>query len=550
MSSFCVLENLIRKNHNIKGFPILLRRKQTARMIISYTHPYDLTQTPIFADTERDFERIPVNSSGYIESNKFLVSLWNQVNTHICPQHCTDRAPWAYFPGKYVGKKISVSVLGFCQTSIGELYYALEYHKKGNIDSLLVMRPTSKLKREEVIKLTLLVNNAKACIDKTECFLCKANILTKLKNIRFAEYNASNFSIIPSDGGFYFFFYVNAIDKFEAEQQALERLYEICAFLTVETNIYCSFEEFTVTENELLPKSQSISPFIEDYLDYYPSVNNWLICISSYAYNFINENILSIGRFEKRSEIEKFFISACKHLQIGVETELKIGEVAIASIPFRTISLTKRDQRNKVEYMTSALMSYLSAIECATATETNHETCKECGAVIYKIANRVRNLSTVFLGEHLGKVFHKLYTYRSKFLHTGRMASDANVIRTIPLLSESSETGVKEYGNVTIKIDGKICSVSISNIREWTTYILRCFYQKRILGRVYFANVFDNRQKITLDDFPLTIKAISPEGGKQMKKMFVRTDTFKYKLHTIYTLVVVKLKRIFNRLKY
>ena len=35
-----------------------------------------------------------------------------------------------------------------------------------------------------------------------------------------------------------------------------------------------------------------------------------------------------------------------------------------------------------------------------------------------------------------------------------------------------------------------------------------------------------------------------------MKKIFVRTDTFKYKLHTIYTLVMAKLKRIRNRLKY
>ena len=42
-------------------------------MIISYTHPYELTQTPMFADTEKDFEKIPVKSSGYIESNKFLV---------------------------------------------------------------------------------------------------------------------------------------------------------------------------------------------------------------------------------------------------------------------------------------------------------------------------------------------------------------------------------------------------------------------------------------------------------------------------------------------
>ena len=57
-------------------------------------------------------------------------------------------------------------------------------------------------------------------------------------------------------------------------------------------------------------------------------------------------------------------------------------------------------------------MSYLSAIECATAAEGHHETCKECGAVIYKIANRVRNLSAEFLGDDLGKVFHKLYSYR------------------------------------------------------------------------------------------------------------------------------------------
>ena len=203
-------------------------------MIISYTYPYELTRTPMFADTEKDFEKIPVKTSGYIESNKFLVSLWNQVNTHICPKHCVDRAPWAYFPGKYIGKKTSVSVLGFCQTSIGELYIALEYHKKGDIDSLLVMRPISKLKHEEIKRLTLLINDAVACIDKTKRFLCKANVFAKLKRIRFAEYHASNFSIIPHDGGFDFFFYVNAIDKFEAEQQALERLYELCAFLTVE----------------------------------------------------------------------------------------------------------------------------------------------------------------------------------------------------------------------------------------------------------------------------------------------------------------------------
>ena len=220
-----------------------------------------------------------------------------------------------------------------------------------------------------------------------------------------------------------------------------------------------------------------------------------------------------------------------------------MGDVAIAGIPFGTIGLTKRDQRNKVEHMTSALMSYLSAIECATAAEGHHETCKECGAVIYKIANRVRNLSAEFLGDDLGKVFHKLYSYRSKFLHTGRMASDANIVRTIPLLSESSETGVKEFGNVAIKVDGNILSFNVSNIREWTTYILRCYYQKRILGRNTFANVFNDRRELSLTDFPLRITAISPEGGEQMKKIFIKTDTHRFKIRRFITHVIQGLKR-------
>lgn len=145
-------------------------------MIISYVYPFDLTQTLMFADTEKDFEKITVNTFGYVDSNKFLVSLWNQVNIRICPNHCIDRAPWAYFPGKFIGKKSAVSVLGFCQTNIGELYFALEYRRKGDIDSLLVMRPTSALKRDEIRKLRLLVDDAKTNIDKTKCFLCKTKV--------------------------------------------------------------------------------------------------------------------------------------------------------------------------------------------------------------------------------------------------------------------------------------------------------------------------------------------------------------------------------------
>lgn len=496
-------------------------------MIISYVLPFDVTQVPIPVDTDKDFVKITINTSGYIESNKFLVSLWNQVNTHICPDHCKDRAPWAYFPGKFTGKKSSVSVLGFCRTNIGELYFALEYRKRGDIDTLLVMRPTSKFNNEEIEKIRFLINTAIDNIDKTQRYLCEANILIKLQNVYFAKYSADNFCITKNDKGSAINFYVNAIDKFEAEQLAYERLYEICAVLTIETNTYCSFEEFSVEANKLLPANQIVCEFIDDYIDYYPTNDSSEICISQYAYKFINEKILTIGRFEKRNEIEKFFISACKHIQIGLESELKNGDIAVTAMPFTTLGLVKREQRYKEEHITSALMSYLSAIECTTAANTNKEICKECGANIYKIASRVRDLSTEFLGDNLGRVFHKLYAYRSKFLHTGRMASDANAVRTIPLLSESSATGVKEYGNIAIQINGNIRSFHVSNVREWTTYILRCYYQKYILGRTLFANVFNDRQKITTKDLPIKICAISPEGSEYMKKIFKKNTEIK-----------------------
>ena len=123
------------------------------------------------------------------------------------------------------------------------------------------------------------------------------------------------------------------------------------------------------------------------------------------------------------------------------------------------------------------------------------------------------------------------------------MASDANIIRTIPLLSESSETGVKEFGNIAIKVDGNILSFNVINIREWTTYILRCYYQKRILGRNTFANVFNDRRELSLTDFPLRITAICPEGGEQMKKIFIKTDTHRFKIRRFITHVIQGLKR-------
>lgn len=515
-------------------------------MKIKYVIPFELTQTLLEADTETDFLSINVGTVGYTESNKFLVSLWNQLNMNICPPHSIGRIPWAYYPGKYRDKKKAVSVIGFANTSIGELYFALQYKTRGNIDALLVMKPYEALKRDEEKQLRKYVNDALAEKDKPRMYLCEAPIVLAEKGVTMYEYKTETFSVTPnSDGGFLLSFNIAAIDKFEAEQAALGMLYDICAFFTVETNILCSFDKFEIKENIILSNSLEKMPFVNDYIDYYPLNRNKLY-LSEFGLRFIVQHILGKNRFEERSSIDRYFLSACKHVQIGMEAENKVGSMPVTALPTMTFSLTKRDQRNKEEHTTSALMSYLSAMECVTAGDGQHETCSECGAVKYKIAQRVRDLATKYLGEHLGKVFNKLYGYRSKFLHEGRFASESNMIRTIPLLSKTSATGLDDYGKISVSVDGGARQIDIANVKEWTTYVLRCFYQERIMGRTSFKDVFDNPDNSTL---PIRLQAISPESFHLMRKTFVRTDTFKYKVKRMLKDIVDSIKYRIYRLK-
>lgn len=279
-------------------------------------------------------------------------------------------------------------------------------------------------------------------------------------------------------------------------------------------------------------------PFVNDYIDYYPLNKNKLY-ISEYGLRYI-QHVLGKKRFEDLSSIDRSFLSACKHVQIGMEAENKVGSMPVAALPTMTFSLTEQGQRKKEEHITSALMSYLSAMECVTAGDGHREICPKCGALKYKIAQRVRDLATKYLGEHLGEVFNKLYGYRSKFLHEGRFASESNMIRTMPLLSKSCATGLDDYNMISISVDGCTRQINIANIKEWTTYVLRCFYQERIMGRTSFKDVFDNPDNSTL---MIRLHAISPESSQLMRRTFVRTDTFKYKAKQM-------LKDIVNNLRY
>ena len=513
-------------------------------MKIYYVHPFDLLRTPIEVDTDKDFEKRIVNTCGIVDSNKFLVSLWNQLNKELCPKHSIGRVPWAYFPSKFSGKKSHVSVIGFADTIIGELLFALMYRKKGDIDSLLFMRPACKLSHDEINTISNLITKAHEEKETLRNFMCVANIKLNLDNVSFANYVATNFSLSSTDKGTSILcFNIKAIDKFEAEQIALNKLYDACAFLTVETNVLCSFDKFKVAEGSMSETHYEKYFFINDFIDYYPLTKDFKLCVSKYGLLFLDKYIFINDRFEDKATIIRFFISSCKHCQIGLEAESRIEETVIAALPSESFALTKRDQKRKSENAILALMSYLSAIECSTAFDTNHEKCKECGAVKYIISSRVKNLATEYLGEHLGKVFYKLYNYRSKFLHDGKFPTDANTIRTIPLLSSDSANGLIGVGNFSVQVNGKTIQCSVKNVKEWSFYLLIAYYQKQIMHRIEFVDVFEETPTFQFRNKPLSINAVSPKGAILMKKVLVPTHKTSYNIKT-------SLRRISNNIKY
>jgi hypothetical protein len=524
-------------------------------MKIKYTRPFDITQTPIEVDTETDFIKRSIGTHGITESNKFLISLWNQLNTEICPKHSIGRVPWAYFPGKYRSSKgnVAVSVIGFADTRIGELYFALMYKKKGDIDSLLYMCTSHKLHQSEINIVNQLISLALEQKDNTQHFICEAQIDLHLQSVSFASYESKVFSLSANRNGVNMLrFNVDAIDKFEAEQIALNKLYDVCAFLTIETNVLCTFDNFQVTKGLFAPNNNDNNLYANDYIDYFPMTNDYKLCISKYGLMFLNKYIFINDRFEDTSAEIRHFLSACKHCQIGLGNEIKVGEKGFAALPTFTFALIKRDNKRKCEHITSALMSYLSAVECATAANVKHETCKQCGAAIYKISQRVKDLATEYLGEYLGKVFHKLYEYRSKFLHEGKFVTDLNSIRTIPLISTVSVSGLVEYeNNISIQVDSKEVPCAINNVKEWTFYMLRSYYQKVFMERKEFANVFQDSGKLfSISDLPLTIHSISPDGEIIMKRSLVFTNTFSYKLRKCVRTIVNNIKYfIYKRLK-
>lgn len=137
--------------------------------------------------------------------------------------------------------------------------------------------------------------------------------------------------------------------------------------------------------------------------------------------------------------------------------------------------------------------------------------------ILFKIECTGKQITTKYLGEELGNVFYKLYAYRSKFLHEGSIATELNRALILPVLSERSATLLVDPNGFSVKANGEERIYDIKNIHEWTSYVLRCFYQEKILGRSNFKNVFSDSMEYM--GLPVKICAPTPDASKVLIKI-------------------------------
>lgn len=466
----------------------------------------------IYGDVPLDaFCEVPVNTKGLVESNHFLVSLWNEMNNNLHPSR-SSYVPWAYSPRIISKDSPKLVLLGDVDSRIGNIYIILSLEGKQNIKSLLLYN--SRMKKDDCQSLfETLVEQARTNQNTLKRYACKVYLKSNVEGITFSSYSGTNFFLSCDDNGLYVDIRLNAIDIIEARQQLMTRLDALCSFLAVETNLL--FEVITpleITEEheqlQVLTDMQYILPFIDG-----PAIRNDAIMLSASAIRYLELYVFVDRDLMHVNERQKYFSRGCIHVFEALKKHLERGEKFKFSSGMQNVSLAPKDTPGQQIIITMAAMSYLSAIETASIPEGSPETCPTCGNVAYKISNRVMNFMAKYLNKELGSLFKGLYAMRSQFLHSGKLSSESYQITSRPFLDPSTGSGLSDYGFITCRVNGEMMGAGLQNIQEWTTYALRCYYQEHLFGVTDFETHEDESRDIDFKQmFIDKIKEVVPDG--------------------------------------
>ena len=452
-----------------------------------------------------DFLKVDVHTTCLEDSNRFLLSFCNQLDLRLKPiREGVDYAPWYYSPHKLKLADGWMCVnIGKVETKYGVFVIVYLSKTRKTIDQICFYSYHNMhiQYRDELIEL---VHEALVKRNNLHWFYYQCEVKLPIQNIDLHPYTGTNFCVVytPKKKHCLLQYKLQALTQAEADLQARIRITHFAAFMSLETNMLCDLGDV-----ELISESQFICEkneplYADDYIDDYSVVNDSILCVSSYGFQIMDQHIFTDDG-ETTNKYVKYLLSGAQNIFEALRLESNLECMCDITTVSLNIVYSPKDHPHKNEIITMAMVHYMSSLESVTIPSGEPSKCPSCGSMLYSISQRISDVVSKYLNEDMGKILKEVYGFRSRYLHAGKQPMAHYYKRNLPQIDVSTASNLLDTGFFTIKDAEESRLIAINNIREWTTYVLRCYYQDLIFGRKDFKT-FPFPDKYSSLPFPVT----------------------------------------------
>lgn len=449
-----------------------------------------------------EFKQFYVGTHNSYDSNRFIRSLFNQIDEAICPKNYND-CPMYYLGTNYKEGSKSVVFLCSLKTSIGFVFILVSYKRKGHIDNVHFMvrgfnhynvLDDEKLKEYYGI-LKGLVRKAIGNIDTYTVFVSSYSVLGRNSfghNLILSEYKGKNFIV---DNGT-FSFYVEGYNLKDCKAISEKIMKIIVDFLAVETNTLFDYKLVDLNTKNVIeefdrPKSyyqedlkiddigEIGEEFYKDgiYIDYFPSHESKIL-LSKQGVKYIDYIINDFGSYDTNNGT---FLNACFLYRDSLLEMMKIERIPIKYFGTHMLFKVKNNNFENM-ILSNSLLYCISSLEVVTCNSQNFERCEHCGQVRYTISKRVYDFMRLYTTNFVATAFKRAYDLRSRYIHQGNVYSNMHKVDTYPMIDMGTASGFEEQG-FGVMIDGHSLNFPLDYFEEWTSFALRKYYKKLLVEK-------------------------------------------------------------------
>lgn len=418
----------------------------------------------------QDFNSIQVETKDMCDSNDVLCSVWRQLNEEV--SFDKTRCRWFYTPRRVIRNANTYILFGKINCVIGEVMLACSLIDKYRISQIaFFIEDDTKRTDENNSIIESIIKRGIARKAEKYVFSCECEIHGRTHEkecLNIGDYSGKSFSISNRQDKSILNFAITAHDEYSARNFIISKIVKICDIMSVETNTIVDYNSINVEKKavKIMPVDMEYSD--EEFIDFIPLNQEMQLLLQRESIDLI-DNLIT----DRCSEMQLSIINSASVFREGLELEYRLKGSAIVSTDMQTLCVYEKNRSSRVSTLSLAVSLYMSALENLTVINNEPTSCESCGQLKYGITSRVGDIISKYFGEEMSRFVKKIYSKRSKYLHTSHAFMSNPDFVILPLLSSETETRCVETGFSSIQLDGQTHVFFANNVREWISYIIR-----------------------------------------------------------------------------